>query len=93
MIKLIFKVRKRLNEIKKLNDKKANTRRLRDEKKFAVQVQKVQKERKLKEKKVFLEAVKKHRKGMKAQLETMLNNAEALQAEQVNYIISYFIIY
>lgn len=72
-----------MNEIKKVNDKKATSRRLRDEKKFAMRVQKVQKERKMKEKKVFLEAVKKHRKGMKAQLETMLNNANTLQAEQV----------
>lgn len=30
-----------------------------------------------------MEAVKKHRKGMKAQLETMLNNASKLQAEEV----------
>uniref|UniRef100_A0A0M3JLC9 V-SNARE coiled-coil homology domain-containing protein n=1 Tax=Anisakis simplex TaxID=6269 RepID=A0A0M3JLC9_ANISI len=45
------------------------------------------------EKKKLLEAVKKHRKGMKSQLEDMLNNAKRLQRdEEVSVVVFIFVL-
>jgi len=70
------KIRKRLLDIQKEKEGREKAIRLRGEKKFAVKVQKVQEERKHVEKRKLMEAVKKHRKGMKGQLDSMLNNAQ-----------------
>ena len=40
-----------------------------------------------KEKKNLMEAVKKHRKGMKGQLEQMLNNAKSFQLDEVPFTL------
>ena len=56
--------------------------RLREEKKFAVKVQRSREDRKRKEKKKLLDATKKHRKGMKGQLEDMLKNAKRMQRDE-----------
>jgi rRNA-processing protein EBP2 len=52
---------------------------LREERKFSSKAQVAAKEQKQKNKRQFAEAVKQHRKGMKDQLETMLNNASHMQ--------------
>lgn len=56
-------------------------RRLRDEKKFASKVQKEVIDNRQDEKRKLFEAVKKHRKGMKAQLDQMLDNARSQQQQ------------
>ncbi|KAH7727437.1 putative rRNA processing protein EBP2 [Aphelenchoides avenae] len=76
------KVRRRLLEVQKDKDKRENARRLREEKRFGIKAQKAALQQKSTQKRKLMEAVKKHRKGMKAQLETMLNNASKLQAEE-----------
>uniref|UniRef100_A0A915DT03 Uncharacterized protein n=1 Tax=Ditylenchus dipsaci TaxID=166011 RepID=A0A915DT03_9BILA len=78
----MHKVRRRLLDIQKTGEKRDAKKRLREQKKFATKVQHASKEKKHKEKRVLMEAVKKHRKGMKAQLETMLNNASSLAADE-----------
>lgn len=78
----MHKVRRRLLDIQKTGEKRHSKKRLREEKKFAAKVQHANKEKKHKEKRVLMEAVKKHRKGMKSQLETMLNNASKLEADE-----------
>uniref|UniRef100_A0AC35UEA3 rRNA-processing protein EBP2 n=1 Tax=Rhabditophanes sp. KR3021 TaxID=114890 RepID=A0AC35UEA3_9BILA len=72
------KIRTRLLDMQKGKERQETIRRLREEKKFAVKVQKKSLVDKQKEKKKFNDAVKKHKKGMKGQLEAMLNNAEKL---------------
>uniref|UniRef100_A0A0N4ZQ43 rRNA-processing protein EBP2 n=1 Tax=Parastrongyloides trichosuri TaxID=131310 RepID=A0A0N4ZQ43_PARTI len=72
------KVQDRLTSIQKDKERHETIRRLREEKKFAVKIQKKQLVEKQKEKKKFMDAVKKHKKGMKGQLEAMLNNANKL---------------
>lgn len=74
------RVRERILQIQKDKELRESKRRLREEKRFAVKVQAANEERKRKEKRNLMEAVKKHRKGMKAQLEMMLNNAATLQS-------------
>jgi rRNA-processing protein EBP2 len=68
-----------LLDIQKDKDKSEAARRLRYEKKFALKVQNAALEQKQKNKRKLFEAVKNHRKGMKEQLETMLDNASELQ--------------
>ncbi|CAB3404272.1 unnamed protein product [Caenorhabditis bovis] len=70
------KVRKRLLSIQEMKERQEAFRRLREEKKFAVKVQKEAIAAKNSEKKKLAEAVKKHKKGMKQQLEDMLNNVK-----------------
>lgn len=69
-------------DIHKTKERRETARRLREEKKFATKVQKAELDRRRSEKKKLMEAVKKHRVGMKSQLETMLNNATKLEAEE-----------
>lgn len=76
------RVRKRLLGVQKRKETQANSRRLREEKKFAVKVQRSREDRKRKEKKKLLDATKKHRKGMKGQLEDMLKNAKRMQRDE-----------
>jgi hypothetical protein len=47
-----------------------------------VKVQRSREDRKRKEKKKLLDATKKHRKGMKGQLEDMLKNAKRMQRDE-----------
>ena len=75
-------MRHKLLTIQKEKERRENVRRLREEKKFAAKVQKAELERKKTEKKKLMEAVKKHHKGMKSQLERMLNNATKIEAEE-----------
>ncbi|UMM18752.1 hypothetical protein L5515_014670 [Caenorhabditis briggsae] len=70
------KVRKRLLGIQEMKERQEAFRRIREEKKFAVKVQKEAIANKNNEKKKLAEAVKKHKKGMKQQLEDMLNNVK-----------------
>lgn len=70
------KVRKRLLGIQEMKERQEAFRRIREEKKFAVKVQKEVLAAKNTEKKNLAEAVKKHKKGMKQQLEDMLNNVK-----------------
>lgn len=70
------KVRKRLLGIQEMKERQEAFRRIREEKKFAVKVQKEVIAAKNTEKKKLAEAVKKHKKGMKQQLEDMLNNVK-----------------
>uniref|UniRef100_A0A914C1W0 Uncharacterized protein n=1 Tax=Acrobeloides nanus TaxID=290746 RepID=A0A914C1W0_9BILA len=76
------KVRRKLLDIQKTKERRENVRRLREEKKFATKVQKAELERRRTDKKKLMEAVKKHRVGMKSQLEAMLNNATKIEAEE-----------
>jgi rRNA-processing protein EBP2 len=76
------KVRRRLIEIQKEKERGESAKRLRDEKRFAIKAQRAALEKKNLQKRKLMEAVKKHRKGMKAQLETMLSNATKLQTEE-----------
>jgi ribonuclease D len=91
--KQMGRVRRQLLEIQKRKQRQEHARRyrvrsnqeilsifrLRDEKKFAVKVQRTREDRKRKEKKKLMEATKKHKKGMKGQLEDMLKNAKRMQ--------------
>ncbi|CAI2346117.1 unnamed protein product [Caenorhabditis sp. 36 PRJEB53466] len=70
------KVRKRLVDIQEMKERQEAFRRIREEKKFAVKVQKEAIANKNSEKKKLADAVKKHKKGMKQQLEDMLNNVK-----------------
>ncbi|PAV67016.1 hypothetical protein WR25_18369 [Diploscapter pachys] len=70
------KIRKRLLDLQTVKDRQEAYRRMREEKKFAAKVQKEANEKKQAEKKKFTEAVQKHKKGMQAQLENMLNNVK-----------------
>ncbi|CAI5442204.1 unnamed protein product [Caenorhabditis angaria] len=70
------KIRKRLLGIQEMKERQEAFRRIREEKKFAVKVQKEAIAAKNSEKKKLAEAVKKHKKGMKQQLEDMLNNVK-----------------
>lgn len=58
---------------------------MREEKKFATKVQKQNLQNKSNEKKKLMEAVKKHKKGMKQQLEDMLNNVKRYNLDQVRH--------
>uniref|UniRef100_A0A915Q1D1 Uncharacterized protein n=1 Tax=Setaria digitata TaxID=48799 RepID=A0A915Q1D1_9BILA len=77
------KVRERMAEIEQNKQKLEAIRRIRNEKKFAAKVQKKVMERKQNEKKILIEEVKKHRKGIKSQLDTMLNNAKRMCDNEV----------
>jgi rRNA-processing protein EBP2 len=91
--KQMGRVRRQLLEIQKRKQRQEHARRyrvrsnqeilsifrLRDEKKFAVKVQRTREDRKRKEKNKLMEATKKHKKGMKGQLEDMLKNAKRMQ--------------
>ncbi|CAD6192178.1 unnamed protein product [Caenorhabditis auriculariae] len=72
------KVRKRLIKIQAGKERQEAIRRMREEKKFASKVQKEVNAAKNTEKKQLAEAVKKHKKGMKQQLEDMLNNVKRM---------------
>ncbi|GMT15163.1 hypothetical protein PFISCL1PPCAC_6460, partial [Pristionchus fissidentatus] len=76
------KIRKRLLDVQQSKDKVDTMKRLREEKRFASRVQKEAETRKLNEKKKLAAAVKAHRKGMKGQLEDMLNNARKMQLDE-----------
>uniref|UniRef100_A0A0M3I3A2 rRNA-processing protein EBP2 n=1 Tax=Ascaris lumbricoides TaxID=6252 RepID=A0A0M3I3A2_ASCLU len=76
------KVRKRMLDLQQGKERQEAIRRLREEKKFAAKVQKEVLENRQIEKRKLLEAVKRHRKGMKSQLEDMLNNAKRLQRDE-----------
>jgi len=76
------KVRRRLVEIQEGKQRQEAFRRIREEKKFASKVEKNAIERKGNEKKKLMEAVKKHKKGMKEQLENMLNNAKRMDFDE-----------
>uniref|UniRef100_A0A0N5AQ05 rRNA-processing protein EBP2 homolog n=1 Tax=Syphacia muris TaxID=451379 RepID=A0A0N5AQ05_9BILA len=76
------KVRKRLLDIKQGKERQEAIKRMREEKKFAVKVQKDVLQKRQTEKRKLMEAVKKHKKGMKAELDQMLNNAKRLQEEE-----------
>lgn len=69
-------MRRHLLGIQKDKDRLDNARRLRDEKKFSVKAQRASLEQKHKNKRKLIEAVRNHRKGMKEQLETMLDHAQ-----------------
>lgn len=73
------KVRQRLADLEESKQRQEAIRRIREEKKFAAKVQKEVTERKQAEKKFFLESMKQHRKGIKSQLDVMLNSAKRLQ--------------
>uniref|UniRef100_A0A0N4YW81 Probable rRNA-processing protein EBP2 homolog (inferred by orthology to a C. elegans protein) n=1 Tax=Nippostrongylus brasiliensis TaxID=27835 RepID=A0A0N4YW81_NIPBR len=68
------KVRKRLLKIQEGKERQEAIRRMREEKKYASKVQKEVLDKRTNEKKQLMEAVKKHKKGMKQQLEDMLSN-------------------
>uniref|UniRef100_A0A914ZPR8 Uncharacterized protein n=1 Tax=Parascaris univalens TaxID=6257 RepID=A0A914ZPR8_PARUN len=76
------KVRKRMLDLQQGKERQEAIRRLREEKKFAAKAQKEVLENRQIEKRKLLEAVKRHRKGMKSQLEDMLNNAKRLQRDE-----------
>ncbi|KHN81304.1 putative rRNA-processing protein EBP2 -like protein [Toxocara canis] len=80
------KIRKRMLDMQESKQRQDAIRRLREEKKFAAKVQKEVLENRQAEKKKLLEAVKKHRKGMKSQLEDMLNNAKRLQRDELQRV-------
>ncbi|MFH4976878.1 hypothetical protein AB6A40_003587 [Gnathostoma spinigerum] len=73
------KVRKKMLEVEHGKKRQDALKKIREEKKFAVKVQKEVLENRQAEKKKFLEAVKKRRKGMKEQLDEMLDSARRLQ--------------
>jgi hypothetical protein len=64
-----------LLDVQKDKERSENSRRLRTEKKFALKTQRAALEQKQQNKRKLVEAVKNHRKGMKEQLETMLDQA------------------
>lgn len=68
-----LQVRERLIDIQKSKEKRESAIRLREEKKFSVEVQKAREATKHKERRKLTLAVKNHRKGMKDQLEAILN--------------------
>ncbi|KAK6025668.1 eukaryotic rRNA processing protein EBP2, partial [Ostertagia ostertagi] len=72
------KVRKRLLKIQEGKERQEAIRRMREEKKYASKVQKEVLEKRNSEKKQLMEAVKKHKKGMKQQLEDMLSNVKRM---------------
>ncbi|CAJ0606762.1 unnamed protein product [Cylicocyclus nassatus] len=76
------KVRKRLLKIQEGKERQEAIRRMREEKKYASKVQKEVLDKRLNEKKQLMEAVKKHKKGMKQQLEDMLNNVKRMGLDQ-----------
>ncbi|GMS84935.1 hypothetical protein PENTCL1PPCAC_7110, partial [Pristionchus entomophagus] len=76
------KIRKRLLDVQQSKDKVDTMKRLREEKRFAAKVKQEAEQRKLNEKKKLAAAVKAHRKGMKGQLEDMLNNARKMQLDE-----------
>ncbi|GMR37221.1 hypothetical protein PMAYCL1PPCAC_07416, partial [Pristionchus mayeri] len=76
------KIRKRLLDVQQSKDKADTMKRLREEKRFASKVQQEAEKRKLNEKKKLTAAVKAHKKGMKGQLEDMLNNARKMQLDE-----------
>ncbi|KAI6215770.1 hypothetical protein M3Y94_00423700 [Aphelenchoides besseyi] len=69
------KVRQRLVNIQKEKEQTENARRIREERKFSAQAKTASVHQKHENKRKLMEAVKNHRKGMKSQLETMLDNA------------------
>ncbi|KAI6223011.1 hypothetical protein M3Y99_01473800 [Aphelenchoides fujianensis] len=69
------RVRQRLLDIQKDKERSESAKRQRDERKFAAQTKIAAVEQKQQTKRKLMEAVKQHRKGMKSQLETMLDNA------------------
>jgi rRNA-processing protein EBP2 len=77
----MHRVRSVLQNKQKEKDRRETVRRIRTEKKFATKVQKETEQQQRSEKRKFLEAVKKHRKGMKGQLETMLSNAKSMDMD------------
>ncbi|KAK6049146.1 hypothetical protein COOONC_13349, partial [Cooperia oncophora] len=77
------KVRKRLLKIQEGKERQEAIRRMREEKKYASKVQKEVLEKRSSEKKQLMEAVKKHKKGMKQQLEDMLSNVKRMGLDQV----------
>jgi hypothetical protein len=83
-------VRAKLIEVQQKTQRIEAIRRVRTEKKFAGKVQKEAVANKQSEKRQLNEAVKKHRKGMKAQLEQMLSNAQAIHDhdEEVGFALS-----
>uniref|UniRef100_A0A1I7XSY8 Zinc transporter ZIP3 n=1 Tax=Heterorhabditis bacteriophora TaxID=37862 RepID=A0A1I7XSY8_HETBA len=87
------KVRKRLLEIQEGKEKQEAIRRMREEKKYASKVQKEVISRKNTEKKKLTEAVKKHKKGMKQQLEDMLNNVKRMGLDKWQASSSYKILF
>uniref|UniRef100_A0AC34GTM5 rRNA-processing protein EBP2 n=1 Tax=Panagrolaimus sp. ES5 TaxID=591445 RepID=A0AC34GTM5_9BILA len=78
----MHRVRNVLLNKQKEKDRRDTVRRLRTEKKFASKVQKETEQQQRSDKRKFLEAVKKHRKGMKGQLETMLSNARSMDMDE-----------
>ncbi|VDM68389.1 unnamed protein product [Strongylus vulgaris] len=74
------KVRKRLLKIQEGKERQEAIRRMREEKKYA---SKEVLEKRISEKKQLMEAVKKHKKGMKQQLEDMLSNVKRMGLDQV----------
>uniref|UniRef100_A0A914GX15 rRNA-processing protein EBP2 n=1 Tax=Globodera rostochiensis TaxID=31243 RepID=A0A914GX15_GLORO len=75
------RVEKRLRRAKTANEKRDQSQRQREERKFAVKVQRSREERKRTEKRKLIEATKKHRKGIKGQLEEMLTNTKGARWE------------
>ncbi|KAL3090881.1 hypothetical protein niasHS_007256 [Heterodera schachtii] len=75
------RVERKLLRVKADRENRNKSKRLREERKFAVKVQRTREERKRKEKTNLIEATKKHRKGMKGQLEEMLNNTKGSKWE------------
>ncbi|CAJ0963421.1 unnamed protein product, partial [Mesorhabditis belari] len=78
------KVRKRLLETQEIKDRQEAIRAIRKEKKFATKTKNEVVDARQKEKKLFLETIKKHRKGMKQQLDDMLSNAKRLQVDEAD---------
>lgn len=81
----MHRVRTVLQGQQKQKERRETVKRLRNEKKFATKVQKETEQQQRTEKRKFLEAVKKHRKGMKGQLETMLNNAKTYGEDDIDF--------
>ncbi|CAJ0581590.1 unnamed protein product, partial [Mesorhabditis spiculigera] len=73
------KVRKRLVDAQQVKERQEAIRTMREEKKYASKTNKAVLEARQKDKKVFMETLKKHRKGMKQQLDDMLSNAKKIQ--------------
>ncbi|KAI6202240.1 hypothetical protein M3Y96_00927300 [Aphelenchoides besseyi] len=69
------KVRQRLLNIQKEKEQSENARRIREERKFSAKAKTASVHQKHENKRKLMEAVKNHRKGIKSQLETMLDNA------------------
>lgn len=76
-------MRTRLLDIQKDKERSENARRLREEKKFAHKAQAAALQQKQQNKKRLADAVKSHRKGMKAELQSMLSNAADLEDDEV----------